>query len=88
MIYAFIVYDNLRCLMGIVSTEKIIKGNDKDVEFFMNPQNSNKKSSGRVDINNLLARVRLKNAQERKANLIFFSLFAALIFVLITILSF
>ena len=44
--------------------------------------------SGRVDINNLLARVRLKNAQERKTNLIFFSLFAALIFVLITILSF
>jgi|TARA_B110000091_G_C13517695_1_gene351144 hypothetical protein len=74
--------------MGIMSTEKIIKANEKDVEFFMNPQNSNKKSSGRVDINNLLARVRLKNAQERKTNLIFFSLFAALIFVLITILSF
>ena len=74
--------------MQIVSAEKIIKENDKSVEIFMTPQNSNKKSSGRVDINNLLARVRLKNAQERKTNLIFFSLFAALIVFLITILSF
>ena len=74
--------------MQIVSAEKIIKENDKSVEIFMTPQNSNKKSSGRVDINNLLARVRKKQTEENKVNLVFFALFAALVLIVGILLSF
>ena len=44
--------------------------------------------SGRVDINHLIARVRLEKQKENKINIIFFGLIIALIIVVGTILSF
>ena len=49
---------------------------------------SKNKSSGRVDINDLLARVRKEKQEENKVNIVFFSLFASLILVVGLILSF
>ena len=71
-----------------MSAEKIINISDEKLTSIKSNKLEKQISPVRVDINNLLARVRLKNAQERKTNLIFFSLFAALIVFLITILSF
>ena len=45
-------------------------------------------TSGRVDINDLLARVRKEKNQEHKISLVFFSLFAGLILVVGLLLSF
>ena len=45
-------------------------------------------TSGRVDINDLLARVRKEKNQENKTNLVFFVLFAGLILVVGLLLSF
>ena len=47
-----------------------------------------KEFPGRVDINNLLARVREEKKRENKANLVFFGLFTSLIVVVGLILSF
>ena len=47
-----------------------------------------KRMSARVDINNLLARVRDEKKKENKINLVFFGLFASLIIVVGIILSF
>ena len=52
------------------------------------PEDSEKTTSGRVDINNLIARVRLEKQKENKINLIFFGLIIALVVVVGTILSF
>ena len=41
-----------------------------------------------VDINNLIARVRIEKQKENKVNLIFFGLFVALIFLIIIIISY
>jgi len=54
----------------------------------MTPEASKNKSSGRVDINDLLARVRKEKQEENKVNIVFFSLFASLILVVGLILSF
>ena len=53
-----------------------------------NPDVGNDKHSGRVDINNLLARVRKKQTEENKVNLVFFALFAALVLIVGILLSF
>ena len=47
-----------------------------------------KEMSGRVNINHLLAKVRDEKKKENKVNLVFFSLFASVIFVVGIILSF
>ncbi|MDB9825906.1 hypothetical protein OAB97_01935 [Candidatus Pelagibacter sp.] len=52
------------------------------------PKETKNNSPRRVDINNLLARVREEKKKENKINLVFFSLFASLIFVVGLILSF
>ena len=44
--------------------------------------------SGRVDINNLLARVRNEKQEENKINFIFFIMFAALVLIAGILLSF
>ena len=74
--------------MYFMRVQKSINTGKYSLDILETSKIHNKVDSGRVDINNLLARVRLKNAQERKTNLIFFSLFAALIVFLITILSY
>ena len=43
---------------------------------------------GRVDINHLLARVREEKKRENKVNLVFFGMFASIIFIVGIILSF
>tara|TARA_B100000780_G_scaffold106690_1_gene74682 strand:- start:443 stop:658 length:216 start_codon:yes stop_codon:yes gene_type:complete len=48
----------------------------------------NKVDSGRVDINNLLARVRKEKDKENKTNLVFFSLFVSLVLIVGIILTF
>ena len=71
-----------------MSAEKII---NYDINLKKSPSISiidEKKITKRVDINNLLARVRDKQKQENKINLIFFGLFGILIFVVAIILSF
>ena len=71
-----------------MSSEKII---NYDINLKKSPSISiidEKKITKRVDINNLLARVRDKQKQESKINLIFFGLFGILIFVVAIILSF
>ena len=70
-----------------MSAEKI--NNEKNIlTATMTPEDSEKTTSGRVDINNLIARVRLEKQKENKINLIFFGLIIALVVVVGTILSF
>ena len=70
-----------------MSTEKIIINGKDDLATLMTSKTS-KKSSGRVDINNLIARVRLEKQKENKTNMIFLSLVVCLLVVVATILSF
>jgi len=51
-------------------------------------KNKNKLSSGRVDINHLIARVRKEKNAENRTNLIFFSLIIILVLIVGIILSF
>ena len=70
-----------------MSAEKI--NNEKNIlPATVTPEDSQKTTSGRVDINNLIARVRLEKQKENKINLIFFGLIIALVVVVGTILSF
>ena len=70
-----------------MSNEKINISGKENFTHLMTPEVS-KTSSGRVDINLLMARVRVKEQKVKKNNLIFFGLFAALILITVTILSF
>jgi len=70
-----------------MSTEKIIINGKDDLAALMTSK-TDKKSSGRVDINNLIARVRLEKQKENKTNMIFLSLVVCLLVVVATILSF
>ena len=70
-----------------MSAEKI--NNEKNIiTATVTPEDSEKTTSGRVDINHLIARVRLEKEKENKINLIFFGLIIALVVVVGTILSF
>ena len=70
-----------------MSTEKIIINGKDDLAALITSK-TDKKSSGRVDINNLIARVRLEKQKENKTNMIFLSLVVCLLVVVATILSF
>ena len=70
-----------------MSTEKIITNGKEDLATLMTSE-TGKKSSGRVDINNLIARVRLEKQKENKTNMIFLSLVVCLLVIVATILSF
>jgi len=70
-----------------MSTEKININGKENFTPLMTPEES-KISSGRVDINHLMARVRVKEQKENKINIIFFGLIIALVVVVGTILSF
>ena len=63
-----------------MSAEKIINREQK-TSTSNTPQVDGSSSSGIVDINDLLARVRSEKQEENKINLIFFGLFAALIII-------
>ena len=79
----------IRWFITGMSAEKIISQEANDLPPLATPEKSEEvSSSGRVDINNLLARVREKKKQENKTNLIVFCLFASLIFIVGIILSF
>tara|TARA_B100000787_G_scaffold135404_1_gene104170 strand:- start:412 stop:627 length:216 start_codon:yes stop_codon:yes gene_type:complete len=71
-----------------MSTEKIIYDDKNNLSTLIIPEANIKSSSGRVDINNLLARVRKKKATEFRVNLIFFGLIISLVFIVGLILSF
>ena len=70
-----------------MSAEKIIVTDQYNLNASLNTGIKKKVHSGRVDINNLLARVRVQQKKENKVNLIFFCLFAMLIVVVGIILS-
>tara|TARA_B110000467_G_C17863995_1_gene236305 strand:- start:99 stop:311 length:213 start_codon:yes stop_codon:yes gene_type:complete len=70
-----------------MSTEKITINGKEDLATLMTSE-TGKKSSGRVDINNLIARVRLEKQKENKTNMIFLSLVVCLLVIVATILSF
>ena len=55
-----------------MSAEKIINIKKEDTMSLGNTKASIKKSSGRVDINNLFARVREQKNKENRINFIFF----------------
>ena len=66
-----------------MSAEKII-----NVKETLNTTTVNvQKTSGRVDINHLIAKVRKKESAENKVNFIFLGLFAALILIVGILLS-
>ena len=71
----------------VVSAEKIINIKKEDTMSLGNTKASIKKSSGRVDINNLFARVREQKNKENRINFIFFSIFISLIFIVGVIFS-
>ena len=61
-----------------MSTEKIILNGKTTL---ITPMTSEKTSSGRVDINVLINRVRLEKQKENKTNLVFFGLIVSLVIV-------
>ena len=69
-----------------MSAEKINIG--QNLNSLETPEVIEKKLSGRVDINELLARVREEKKRENIVNIVFLSLFASLILIVGIILSF
>ncbi|MDC1279883.1 hypothetical protein N8Z07_01065 [Pelagibacteraceae bacterium] len=74
-------------LLATMSAEKITS-NEQNLVPSATPKFKEKMFSGRVDINDLLARVRKEEHNKNKTNLIFISLFASLILITLIILSF
>tara|TARA_B100000787_G_scaffold99690_1_gene73600 strand:+ start:320 stop:535 length:216 start_codon:yes stop_codon:yes gene_type:complete len=70
-----------------MSTEKIILTEKKNLSNLITPTPNKTISSGRVDINNLLARARKEKDKENRVNLVFFGLFTILILVVGILLS-
>ena len=68
--------------------DKIIKTKKKDSMVLETPEINPQKTTGRVDINHLIARVRKKQNQENRSNLVFFGFFAILVLVSVILLSF
>ena len=83
-----IVFINQRCFILIVSTEKLTKIQVNNITPFLTPEGDEKVQKKRVDINDLLSRVRDEKKKANKVNLIFFGLFTSLVFVVGVILSF
>lgn len=72
----------------MMSAEKIINNEQQNLAPLMTSKGGEKTIKTRVDINDLIKRVREEKKKENKINLVFFSLFASLIFVVGLILSF
>ena len=75
------------CLIAFMSAEKIIY-NKQDLAAVTTPIISKIKFSGRVDINDLLARARKEKEKETKTNLVFFGLLVCLVLIVGILLSF
>ena len=71
-----------------MSVEKIINFEKKDSVTLKNLEEKEKIFNGRVDINELLARVRKEKEKESKTNIVFFGLFASLVLIVGILLSF
>tara|TARA_B110000495_G_C22756020_1_gene442790 strand:+ start:540 stop:755 length:216 start_codon:yes stop_codon:yes gene_type:complete len=71
-----------------MSKESINYNENENVSILMNPKTGKKNSSGRVDINVLINRIRLEKQKENKINLVFFGLIMSLVVVVGIILSF
>ena len=71
-----------------MSAEKITITGEKNISTLSTPLVEEKELPGRVDINDLLARVREEKKKENKVNLVFFGLFTSLIVIVGIILSF
>ena len=79
----------VRWFIIVMSAEKISSTGVSDLPTLETPINSEEiSSSGRVDINVLLDRVRETKKKENKTNLVLFGLFALIICVVGIILSF
>ena len=70
-----------------MNIEKINYNNKDNLADSFTSKADNKTSSGRVDINDLLARARKETSKKTKVNLIFFGLFLALILIIGLLLS-
>ena len=71
-----------------MSKESINYNEKENVSILMNPTTEKKNSSGRVDINVLMNRVRLVKEKENRINLIFLGLILVLVAIVGIILSF
>ena len=71
-----------------MSAENITDIEKKFNTFTASEAAKEREFSGRVNINNLMARVREKQKKQQKVNLAFFGIFASLILVVGIILSF
>ena len=71
-----------------MSAEKLTSTDQQDLTSIMTPEVKESIRPSRVDINDLLAKVRKEKEKENKINLVFFGLFSCLILVVGTILSF
>ena len=75
------------CLVAFMSAEKIIY-DKQDLAAVTTPIIRKIKFSGRVDINDLLARARKEKEKETKTNLVFFGLLVCLVLIVGILLSF
>ena len=71
-----------------MSTEKLINNEDHNLTSLEIPKKSNRKFTGRVDINDLLARARQDKVKENKVTLVFSCLIASLVLIVGILLSF
>jgi len=71
-----------------MSAEKVINNTKNILTTTMTPEGNVKTTSGRVDINVLINRVRLEKQKENKINLVFLSLIVSVIIIVGIILSF
>ena len=89
MSYSLIVFSALQWLVAFMSAEKIVSTEINDLAPSMSPKKSEEvSSSGRVDINVLLERVRKVKEKERRTNIFSLGLILSLIIVVGIILSF
>jgi hypothetical protein len=89
MSYSLIVFFAFHWLVVYMSAEKIVSTEINDLAPSMSPKKSEEvSSSGRVDINVLLERVRKVKEKERRTNIFSLGLILSLIIVVGIILSF
>ena len=70
-----------------MSTEKLINTEQQNFSSLATPEVEEKKATARVDINDLIARVRKEKKQENKINIFFFVVVSSLVLVVGIILS-
>ena len=89
MSYSLIVFSALQWLVAFMSAEKIVSTEINDLAPSITPKKSEEvSSSGRVDINVLLERVRKVKEKERRTNIFSLGLILSLVIVVGIILSF